>query len=113
MANDLDISSDLVHKLVRSHPGLCLLSADEQTIIPTSELDVIQEKLGESLSSGLHAKADFVTKYDVCPKSLNGLLADLKQETVEIDDSVCNKSYKDEIFSSIKNRVKRAIDEMQ
>lgn len=113
MANDLDISTNLVRQLVQIHPGLCLLSADQDSIIPTSERDIVLEKLSDLLSSGLHAKAKLVARYDVCPKSLNCLLADVEQDMTNIDEFVCKKSYENEISSKIKSRVKQAIDEMQ
>ena len=113
LASDLDISTVLVHQLVRSHSGLCLLSADQQSIVPTNERDAIWEKLSELLSSGLHSKADFVTKYDICPKSLDDLLTGQSQGIVTVDGFVCTKSYENEISSNIKSRVKQAIDEMQ
>lgn len=113
LANDLDISTSLVQQLVRSHSGLCLLSADQQSIIPIDERDATQEKLGELLSSGLHSKVDLITKYDVYPKSLDDLLADLKQEIINQDGYVCTKSYENEVSASIKYKVKQALDEMQ
>ncbi|USP82792.1 hypothetical protein yc1106_10066 [Curvularia clavata] len=112
-ANDLDISTTLVQQLVQSHPGLCLLSADQESIIPTSERDIVLEKLSKLLSSGLHAKADLVASYDVCSKSLDDLLTNMEQEIINIDEFLCTKSYENEISANIKSKVRQALDEMQ
>ncbi|EUC41266.1 hypothetical protein COCMIDRAFT_106572 [Bipolaris oryzae ATCC 44560] len=113
LASDLDISTTLVHQLARSHPKLCLLSADQENIIPIDERDALQKKLADLLSSGVHSKTDFVSQHDVWPKSLDALLADQTHDITDIDGFMCARAYESEISSNITNRVKQALDEPQ
>lgn len=113
LASDLDISTTLVHQLARSHPKLCLLSKDQENIIPIDERDALQQKLADLLSCGVHSKADFVSQHDMWPKSLDALLADQTHDIVNIDGFVCKGAYEKETSSNITSRVRQALDEPQ
>ena len=113
LASDLDISTELVVQLARSHPKLCLLSADRNSIIPIDERDALQEKLAALLTSGLHSKADFVTQHDIWLKSLDALLADQDDEILDVDSYMCTKIYESQITSDILTKVKQSLNEIQ
>ncbi|EUC30747.1 hypothetical protein COCCADRAFT_7262 [Bipolaris zeicola 26-R-13] len=113
LASDLDISTTLVHQLARSHPKLCLLSADQEKVIPADERDALQQKLADLLSSGVHSKTDLVSQHDIWPKSLDALLADQTHDIVNIDGFVCTGAYQEDISRDITSRVKQALNELQ
>ncbi|EMD90106.1 hypothetical protein COCHEDRAFT_1204717 [Bipolaris maydis C5] len=113
LASDLDISTILVHQLARSHPKLCLLSADQENIIPIDERDALEQKLADLLSSGVHSKTDFASQHDIWPQSLDALLADQTHDIVDINGFVCTGAYESEISSNITSRVKQALDQPQ
>ncbi|RAR00334.1 hypothetical protein DDE82_007415 [Stemphylium lycopersici] len=113
LASDLDIDPNLVHQLVRNHPKLCLLSADQKNIITIDERDALREKLINLLSSGVQSKHDFVTQNNIWPKSLDALLADQDDEIINIDDFLCTNTYENTICTDITNKVKQALEGMQ
>jgi YesN/AraC family two-component response regulator len=97
LARDLDVSPEIVLRLIPKELKLALLSKDGSEVIPKSEHDVILEKAQQLLQHGLFSRHDFESENDVDFTTLRPILRWLDHALVFHDDLVCTPAYEKEI----------------
>lgn len=102
-----------MRQLVRNHPGLALLSADDSNIITIDERDALQIQLADALSHGVVLKPEFAKQNDLNLQSMDVLLRQVEGQLVESDDHVWSKTYEATISEAILNLLKRSLHEVQ
>jgi hypothetical protein len=110
LARDLDVSPEVVLRLIPKELKLALLSKDGSEVIPKSEHDVILEKAQQLLQYGLFSWHDFESKNDVDFTTLRPILRWLDHALVYHDDLVCTPAYEKDLSLKAVDCLDRAIN---
>jgi hypothetical protein len=111
LAHDLDVAPDTIRQLVRTgYPlRLALLNIDESEVIPDQEVEVVLEKLRESLSHGVISRSEIERDYDISFRSVQSRLLDEHEGTSIIRDHLCTRVYEKSISEQALAIVGRAV----
>jgi hypothetical protein len=111
LAHDLDVSEELALQLVRNERQLAVISSDGREIIPKQELDMILEKLRNSLKSRMVSKDEFEAQNDMDFIHLRTLLGDEEPHVFYHDDHLCTAAYEKTLSEQALEVVNRAKNE--
>ncbi|KAI8937474.1 hypothetical protein NX059_005192 [Plenodomus lindquistii] len=112
LADDLDIGTDLVLQLVRTHSGLALLSANKSSIITIDERDALLQKLSDGLSNGLIQISTFRAENDLDENSLQALVKDVDGVVEEHNGHLFSKAYEQKVFDSIDESIQSSLSSL-
>jgi hypothetical protein len=113
LATELDVDSDLVLQLVRTHGGLALLSADGASIITADERDIIHEEFRKSLDQGLVTKSEFAASHDIDARSVQILVDSLSEAAIRMGDQVCGAEWQNRLSSTIEQMLKNGLEKAE
>jgi hypothetical protein len=113
LATDLDVSPDIILKLISQERDLALLSQDGSDVIPKNEHDAIVERLQQSLYRGIFSKHEFESQNNVDSKSLRSVLRDLEPQLVYHDDLLCTPVYEKELCLQALDLIDRVVNNIR
>lgn len=112
IADDLDVDTGLVRQLVRTHPGLALLSADSRSVITTDEREKLSQKLNDKLAGGVSERSRFAAEYDLDEHSVKALLTDVEGDLVESNGYIFSKTYEQAVSEQISESLQQSISNL-
>jgi hypothetical protein len=110
LASDLDVSPDIILKLISQERDLALLSKDGSNVIPTTEHDAIFEKLQQSLHRGILSRHEFESQNNIDFTSLRSVTRDLENQLVYHDDLICTPAYEKDLSLQALEFINRAVN---
>ncbi|KAL6712616.1 hypothetical protein ACN47E_000493 [Coniothyrium glycines] len=113
IATELDVDPELIVQLVRTHPGLALLSADGSSVVTVDERDRLQQEFVQRLGTGLLDTIKFAAESDIDYKSVRFLVNTAKEQSFESDRHIWSATYEESVAQTISNLLKQALDQIR
>jgi hypothetical protein len=111
LARTLDVDVDTVLRLVKAHSALVILNEDSRSVITKSERDSIQKTLTEGILTSVISKTTFLRQHNVSVESVDMLLADLKDEIIDVDGHLSSKTYDTSLADNLSKKLGESVDE--